>query len=95
MLPQMLVDMVYRQAFADDALCLLVRASQVFLDTYATNGVNLDLANEVMSVLSKGSRVRDIPAGPGPMFGETHTPLWGLGTDGSDLHLGPMRWPEK
>jgi ribosomal protein S18 acetylase RimI-like enzyme len=48
-------DFVYRQASAEDALCLCVLASQVFLDTYATNGVNLDLANEVTSVLSKES----------------------------------------
>jgi ribosomal protein S18 acetylase RimI-like enzyme len=48
-------DFVYRQASAEDALCLSVLASQVFLDTYATNGVNLDLAKEVTLVLSKES----------------------------------------
>lgn len=46
-------EFVYRQATADDALCLSVLASQVFLDTYATNGVNFDLAKEVTSVLSR------------------------------------------
>jgi ribosomal protein S18 acetylase RimI-like enzyme len=51
----MLPDFHYRQASPSDALCLSVLASQVFLDTYATNGVNLDLATEVTLVLSKES----------------------------------------
>ena len=42
----------YRRAAAEDALCLSVLATQVFLDTYATEGIHPDLAREVTSVLS-------------------------------------------
>lgn len=46
-------DFVYRRATAQDAHCLSVLATQVFLDTYATSGINTELANEVTTVLSK------------------------------------------
>lgn len=39
----------YRAAVLDDALCIGVLATQVFLDTYATDGVRPDLAREVLS----------------------------------------------
>jgi ribosomal protein S18 acetylase RimI-like enzyme len=48
-------NLIYRRATSDDALCLSVLATQVFLDTYATNGINLDLAKEVSAVLSRAS----------------------------------------
>ena len=35
-----------RFAVHSDALCLSALATQVFFDTYATNGINSDLANE-------------------------------------------------
>jgi diamine N-acetyltransferase len=41
-----------RQAASEDAAILSVLASQVFLDTYATKGVNRDLAKEVQSAYS-------------------------------------------
>ena len=44
--------LVVRRATAKDASCLSVLASQVFLDTYATDGIDQDLANEVTSLLS-------------------------------------------
>jgi len=39
----------YRLGSADDALCVGVLATQVFLDTYATDGVRPDLAREVIA----------------------------------------------
>ena len=45
-------EFVCRAARPADALCLSVLATQVFLDTYATGGVNLDLAREATGVYS-------------------------------------------
>ena len=42
----------FRQAEAADALCIGVLATQVFLDTYATNGIRPSLAREVLEHLS-------------------------------------------
>jgi hypothetical protein len=39
----------YRTATSSDALCLGVLATQVFLDTYATEGIRADLAREVLN----------------------------------------------
>lgn len=39
----------YRPATVDDALCIGVLATQVFLDTYATEGIRADLAREVLA----------------------------------------------
>lgn len=44
----------YRTAVPDDALCLSVLATQVFLDTYATRGIGVDLARETTNVYSVG-----------------------------------------
>ena len=44
----------YRLAVPGDALCISVLAMQVFLDTYATDGVRPDLAREVLSVYNMG-----------------------------------------
>lgn len=44
---------VYRTAHADDAVVLSVLAAQVFLDTYATDGVSADLAHEVKAQYSE------------------------------------------
>jgi GNAT superfamily N-acetyltransferase len=41
-----------RRARPDDALCLGVLATQVFLDTYATEGVRSAIANEVLTAFS-------------------------------------------
>jgi ribosomal protein S18 acetylase RimI-like enzyme len=46
---------VHRSAAPKDALTLSVLATQVFLHTYATNGVNIDLAREVSTVYSPGA----------------------------------------
>jgi diamine N-acetyltransferase len=42
-------DILYRPAVADDALCLGVLSTQVFLDTYATQGVRAAHAREVLA----------------------------------------------
>jgi len=44
-----------RPGVGSDALCLGVLAIQVFLDTYATHGVNADLANEALQVYSSSA----------------------------------------
>ncbi len=43
----------YRLAIAADALCLSVLATQVFLDTYATQGIRPAIAREVRQYLSE------------------------------------------
>jgi len=45
-------DIILRPATKDDALCLSVLAMQVFLDTYATEGIRPDLAREVLNYYS-------------------------------------------
>lgn len=45
-------DVLLRPARADDALCLSVLAMQVFLDTYATDGIRPAVAREVLSTYS-------------------------------------------
>jgi len=47
-------DFVYRTAAPEDALTLSLLATQVFLDTYATRGVNSDLAKEASAIYSPG-----------------------------------------
>lgn len=42
-----------RSGKPEDALCLGVLATQVFLDTYATNGIRPDLAREALSAYSR------------------------------------------
>ncbi len=42
-----------RQAKPEDALCLSVLAMQVFLDTYATEGIRAEIAREVLSSYSQ------------------------------------------
>ena len=42
-----------RSAVAEDALCLSVLAMQVFLDTYATQGIRPAIAREVQSAYSQ------------------------------------------
>lgn len=51
-----------RAGTADDALCVGVLAMQVFLDTYATDGLRPDLAREALSVYAPAAfepRLRD------------------------------------
>ena len=48
-----LVDLTLRQAVPADALCLSVLAMQVFLDTYATEGIRTALAREVLREYSQ------------------------------------------
>lgn len=45
-------DVTLRPALAGDALCLSVLAMQVFLDTYATEGIRPPVAREVLSTYS-------------------------------------------
>jgi diamine N-acetyltransferase len=47
-----MLDITFRAAVASDDLCIAVLASQVFLDTYATEGVGPALANEVLEHFS-------------------------------------------
>ena len=44
------VDFTLRPAQREDALCISGLATQVFLDTYATDGMRSDLAEEALSV---------------------------------------------
>jgi len=44
-----------RPGVGSDSLCLGVLATQVFLDTYATHGINADLANEALQVYSSAA----------------------------------------
>ena len=44
--------LAYRRGVPGDELCVSVLATQVFLDTYATNGINPDLAREALGVYS-------------------------------------------
>jgi GNAT superfamily N-acetyltransferase len=46
-------DPTYRPATPSDALCLSVLATQVFLDTYATQGIRPAIAREVRQCLSE------------------------------------------
>jgi diamine N-acetyltransferase len=48
-------DVTLRDAVADDALCLSVLAMQVFLDTYATQGIRPAIAREVLSGYSQAA----------------------------------------
>jgi GNAT superfamily N-acetyltransferase len=48
-------DFFVRPAHADDALCLSVLAMQVFLDTYAAQGIRPQIAREVMASCSEAS----------------------------------------
>ena len=48
-------ELVFRTAGASDALCIGVLATQVFLDTYATDGIRPSLAQEVLEQLSTNS----------------------------------------
>jgi GNAT superfamily N-acetyltransferase len=47
-----LVDVTFRVAVDADALCIGVLATQVFLDSYATEGIRPSLAREVLEHLS-------------------------------------------
>ena len=42
-------DILYRPAVADDALCLGVLATQVYLDTYATQGIRPAIARDALA----------------------------------------------
>ncbi|MCE4055601.1 GNAT family N-acetyltransferase [Pseudomonas sp. Au-Pse12] len=44
------IDFTLRHAEREDALCISGLATQVFLDTYATDGMRSDLAEEALSV---------------------------------------------
>lgn len=53
-----------RDAVADDALCLSVLAMQVFLDTYATEGVRPAIAREVLAAYSESAFVEHLRQPP-------------------------------
>lgn len=46
-------DIQYRPATPSDARCLSALSTQVFLDTYATHGINADIAGEVTTLHSE------------------------------------------
>lgn len=48
-----LAEVTLRAATADDALCVSVLAMQVFLDTYATQGIRPTIAREVLAACSE------------------------------------------
>jgi diamine N-acetyltransferase len=53
---------MYRRGVVGDELCVGVLAMQVFLDTYATQGIRPDLAREALNVYSQDAfarRLRD------------------------------------
>ena len=50
-----MIDATIRLAQADDALCIAVLGTQVFLDTYATDGIRPSLAREVLANFSVGA----------------------------------------
>ena len=57
----------FRVATTADALCISVLATQVFLDTYATDGIRASLAREVNQQLSVRV-VQDLLSAPGARF---------------------------
>jgi GNAT superfamily N-acetyltransferase len=60
---QPIAGVALRAAAPDDALCLSVLAMQVFLDTYATEGIRPALAREVLAAYSQAV-FREAIAGP-------------------------------
>jgi len=56
-----------RAATAQDALCIGVLATQVFLDTYATTGIRPSLAREVLEHLSPNA-ISELLSLPGTSF---------------------------
>jgi diamine N-acetyltransferase len=57
-----------RAATPDDALCLGVLATQVFLDTYATQGIRAVIANEVLTSFSTTAMRTLIEAAHSPVL---------------------------
>jgi diamine N-acetyltransferase len=53
-----MIELTFRTATADDALCLGVLGTQVFLDTYATAGIRPSLAREVQAHFSTDAMLR-------------------------------------
>ena len=49
------IELTFRPATGDDALCISVLAAQVFVDTYATHGVRESIARHVTKELSFSS----------------------------------------
>ncbi|MFN0186191.1 MAG: GNAT family N-acetyltransferase [Aquabacterium sp.] len=72
-----------RQATMDDALCLSVLAMQVFLDTYATQGIRRAIAREVLAGYSEPVFARDL-ADPG-------TAVWVAEQDGHLIGFVQLR----
>jgi diamine N-acetyltransferase len=52
--------MVLRRAAASDVLCLSVLGMQVFLDTYATDGIRAPIAREVLQTFSQPAFERSL-----------------------------------
>ncbi|MED5619779.1 GNAT family N-acetyltransferase [Ideonella sp. BN130291] len=57
-----MIELAFRTATADDALCLGVLGTQVFLDTYATGGIRPSLAREVLAHFSTEAMARLLAA---------------------------------
>ena len=54
------IEPTFRPATADDALCISVLASQVFVDTYATHGIGETIARHVTQALSVSAMAASI-----------------------------------
>ena len=48
-------DLVLREAVVEDSLCVAVLGLQVFLDTYATEGIRDSIAREALEAFSQAS----------------------------------------
>lgn len=85
-----------RPATADDALCLGVLAMQVFLDTYATDGIRPAIAREAMSAYAPEVYQRLLQAADTVILvAERHGHLLGFAqlTLGTAHHLLPAGTP--
>ena len=83
-------DISFRQATPSDAVCIAVLATQVFLDTYAIEGIRLQLANEALENYSPGA-LSALLAKPGVSFiiaeRTSHLIAFAQLTDDSTHHL--------
>ncbi|MBC2381491.1 GNAT family N-acetyltransferase [Pseudomonas sp. WS 5106] len=70
---------ILRNATPDDALCIGVLGMQVFLDTYATQGIRNSIANEVLEAFAPSTIAR-LMAEPGTslIVAESHNHLVGF-----------------
>jgi diamine N-acetyltransferase len=65
-------EFTFREATPDDALCISVLGMQVYLDTYAPQGIRLSLAEEVLHNFSPPV-IAEVMAKPDTTFIVTET----------------------